>query len=939
MISDSMLLSDMSLGLILVGYVLFILANGWLAEKMYAKHSGWIDNGVVYSLALGIYCTAWTMFGSIQLAANSGMLFFAVYLGPALGAIFWWPILSRLVRIKNRFQITSLADFIAARYDKSVALGVLVSLLIVVGFVPYIALQIRSLSVTTELLLSDAHATRSQFTRDYLDLFLVGAIIVVTLIIGLRRVVTTSRNPALVATLAVESVLKLGAALVVGIFIVYFLNDGILPALEALPKLVPQSYSFMGSVTGSQFLTWVTYLLLAMCAVLFLPRQFQVVVIENSNEKHILTARWLFPLFLLLINLFVLPIAIYGLKAGLPASQADSFLMSLPLKDDHHWVGIIAFLGGLSASLGMIVMAGTTLSTMVTNQIFAPLIGRFSQLSRMKRQILKIRWAVAALVISLAYFYQKGQGSTAVLVSMGMISFLASMQFVPTILAGLFWEKVSRKGAVISLLVGGGLWFYTAFFPALARGGMIFSADFVTDGPFGMSWLRPEALFGLVGLSAPTHSFLWSTTMNVVTLILGSLAFPAQEAERNHAKDFLDSGVTSAMSLATLSLHESAYLIELAPKMAQAKGLFELYFDSKTAKDMLAVIWKKLNFIEREKISVGELADLNFEMEVCLAGAIGTVASHRAVKEISLISKEEQIQLADFISTTISSLGLSPRELKEKVNFHQEKEKLLKEYTREIEERLQTRTMELEASHQKLIQAGKMASLGEMAGGIAHEVNTPLATISLCVGAIDRRLSATPVDPVAIQKSLTTIKKTVERIAIIIRGLRTFSRADDSVNMPFEKIRPAALLEETLSLCMDRVRLNDVTLTVTGPAEIEIHCRPVHLSQVIINLIGNSIDAIAGQSEKWIKIDYALDGETLRLQLTDSGPGIPVAIADKIMQPFFTTKEVGKGTGLGLSVSAGIIRSHHGKFFIDQSCPNTRFVIELPLNPAVEVAS
>jgi Na+/proline symporter/signal transduction histidine kinase len=934
------MISEISLALILFLYVLFILATGWFAEKIHSKHPSWIDNSIVYSLALGTYCTAWTMFGSIQLAANSGMLFFAVYLGPALGSIFWWPILSRLVRIKNRFQFTSIADFVAARYDKSITLGVLASALVVMGFVPYIALQIRSLSVTTQLLLQDSQRAGPQLYGEYVDLFLVAAIILITLVIGLRRVMTTARNSALTATLALESILKLGAAILGGIFIVYFLNDGVSLALEALPKLAAENYSFMGAAPGSQLMTWVTYLVLSMFAVLFLPRQFQVAVIANSHEKHIRTARWLFPLFLLVINLFILPIAIYGLKAGLPVSQADTFLMALPLKNGNYWIALVGYLGGLSASLGMIVMAGTTISTMFTNQILAPLIGHYSKLLSLRRQILKIRWVVAILLIAAGYFYQKALGSNAVLVSMGMISFLATMQFVPIILAGLFWEKASRRGAIVSFSVGIGFWLFTAFFPALAKSGLVFSTDFVTEGLFGLSWLRPEALFGLDGLSSIAHSFLWSISASVVSLIMASLAFPAEEAELQHARDFLRSGDALTNNLSTLSLQEAENLIYLAPKMAQAKGLFELYFDKKTTNEMLEVIWKKLNFSGREKISVGELADLNFEMEVCLAGAIGTVASHRAVKEISLISQEEQHQLANFIATTIGALGLSPRELKEKINFHQEKEQLMKDYTREIAERLRVRTEELEKSHQKLIQSEKMASLGEMAGGIAHEVNTPLATISLCVGAIERRLTDKNETLPEVQKSLSTIKRTIERIAIIIRGLRTFSRADDSAGMPFEKVRTAALLEETIALCMDKVRLNDVSLTITGPAEVEIQCRPVHLSQVIINLVGNSMDAISTLGEKWIKIDYSQVGANLILTVTDSGSGIPQDIADKMMQPFFTTKEVGKGTGLGLSVSSGIIRAHGGRFFIDHSCPNTKFVIELPiLQPAGRVHS
>lgn len=911
---------------IAIGYILLIFLIGLLAERLAKTRPKIVDNGIVYSLSLGVYCTAWTMFGSIQVAATSGMLFLAVYLGPTIGALFWGIWLKKIIRIKNKYRITSLADFISARYHKSVGLGAMVTGIILVGFIPYIALQIKAIITTSEQLIFSPEKTVDSTSAASLELFMLAGIALVTIIFGLRRLSPTERNPGMVASLAFESIVKISAALIGGGFVVFYLNDGIFPALDRLPALVNENYKLMGATNASDFMTWFSYLFLSMFAVLFLPRQFHVTVIENSDEKHVKTAQWLFPLFLLGINLLVLPVAIYGLQAGLPAKDADGFLITLPLQSKNIWVALIVYIGGLSAGLGMVTTACATISTMLTNQLILPAIEWFPALSFLRRHILKLRWGSAVALILSGYIYQKALGSSAALVSIGMISFVAAFQFAPAIIGGLFWEKASKKGAYLGIGLGFLTWLYTLFIPVFAKSGVL-PSNFLVTGPFGLTLLRPEALLGLSGLAPIAHGFLWTGIVNISGFVLGTALFPANDREILHAKEFLDTDDLN--NSPGISGKPETENILVTPKLMLIGRLLGQYLvsEDEVAK-MVDGILKNTGISGRETISVGELADLGAEAEKTLAGAIGTAAAHQAILHLGLISKAEKKMLADYYAEALSALRISPKELKAKIDYQLTKESLMRQYTKDLESTLSERTAELELSQQKLIQSSKMASLGEMSGGIAHEINTPLATIALCVDSLDHRIEIGKLAPEDVSKKLATIRKTVDRIAQIIRGLRMFSSGGDRI--PEEEKEILSLIQDTAILCQDKLNAHDINLSIEGDPDLKISCRAVQISQVVLNLLSNSIDAIASQHDKWIEIKVTDNGSFIQIKVTDSGSGIPEPIAQKIMQPFFTTKDVGKGTGLGLSISSGIIGSHGGKLSLDSTSKNTCFIIELP---------
>ena len=297
--------------------------------------------------------------------------------------------------------------------------------------------------------------------------------ILFTIIFGVRRLDPTERHQGMVVALAVECVVKFAAFFTAGIFVTYVLFDGFHDIFQQLPDTLLKNISVSAETDSSFFLTWTTYLVLAMSAILFLPRQFHVAVVENFEEKHIRTAMWVFPLYLFLINLFVFPIAMGGLLKGLPVQNADVFVIDLPLHSGQKWLSLFVFIGGFSAAAGMIMISSMTMATMITNHLMLPFIGWFKRLAFMKRYLLQCRWIAVAAYILMGYLFERNVGESFMLVNMGMISFAAALQFAPSIIGGLFWKEGNKIGALSGLVAGFLLWFYTLMIPAFVKSGRL----------------------------------------------------------------------------------------------------------------------------------------------------------------------------------------------------------------------------------------------------------------------------------------------------------------------------------------------------------------------------------------------------------------------------------------------------------------------------------
>ena len=457
-------------------YLLLLFAVAYFGDRRADQGRSVIANPWVFSLSLAVYCTAWTYFGSVGRAASGGTWFLPTSLGPTLGLALAWLVVLKMIRIARSYRITSIADFVASRYGKSHLLGGLVTIIAVVGIVPYIALQLKAISSGYALLIGEHDSlfrieSQAGWWQDG-TLYIALTLAAFTVLFGTRHLDTTERHEGMVAAIAFESVVKLLAFLAVGIYVTYWLYDGfgdLYARAMAAPELA-NVLAFDG-VGRLGYGGWFAHVLLAMLSVIFLPRQFQIAVVENVNEQHLRRATWAFPAYLLLINIFVIPIAIGGLlHFGQGTVDPDTFVLTLPMAHDNAALALFVFIGGLSAATGMVIVEAIALSTMVCNDLVMPMLLRSRRLNLARERdltglLLGIRRGAIVGLLLLGYLYFRLAGEAYALVSIGLISFAAVAQFAPAVLGGMYWRGGTREGALAGLLSGFAVWGYTLMFP------------------------------------------------------------------------------------------------------------------------------------------------------------------------------------------------------------------------------------------------------------------------------------------------------------------------------------------------------------------------------------------------------------------------------------------------------------------------------------------
>ena len=501
---------------------------------------------LVYALTLGVYCTSWTFFGSVGLASSSGFDFLPIYIGPMLVFILGFPLILRIVRLAKAQNITSIADFVAARYGKSEQVAALVAIIAVLGSVPYVALQLKAISNSLATVLDSLEVGRAMVNSSSAMNVAVGVAVVLAgfaMAFGTRQIEATEHNDGLVLAISAESIVKLVAFICVGGYVTWVMFDG---AGDLVTQALSSDSVRKMLASSPDPSTWLTSTLLAACCILLLPRQFHVAVVENRDERDVRTAAWMFPLYLVAINIFVIPLAIAG-RLVFPDGiiDRDMTVLALPLDDKAHVVALIAMLGGLSAATAMVIVDCVAISIMVSNDLVMPLILR-GQARRMTpggrdtgSMILVIRRLAIVGLLGLGYLYFRYSGDAA-LASIGLLSFAAVAQIAPAFLGGLFWQQANGRGAKAGLMVGTLVWAYTLLLPTLAPvSDMV--ARFVQTGPLGIDWLRPTAMFGLA-LPPLVHGVLLSMSANVLAFIGLSMSRPATSIENLQANVFVGTG-------------------------------------------------------------------------------------------------------------------------------------------------------------------------------------------------------------------------------------------------------------------------------------------------------------------------------------------------------------------------------------------------------------
>jgi Na+/proline symporter len=678
-----------------VAYLIVLFGVAYFTERKFAKGKNLTDNPVIYALALAIYCTAWTFYGNIGLASSSAMLFVAVYIGPSLFFLFWWNFLRKLVRIGREYNITSIADFISVRYGKSGAVAALASVIAFVGIVPYLSLQLKAMFSSFALITGSADIPAIGSGK--IDFIILIAIVVFTIAFGFRRLSQTEKHPGLVMMVAVQSIVKLAAFLAAGIFVVYYLNHG----FGDIFAQVANNHVLLAAQRASNpsYQLFMAYLVLSMSAIIFLPRQFHMAVVENTDEKHIRPALWILSGYFILITLFVVPIALVGRLYGFDPSLADNFILLLPLAHGSVWLSLLIFLGGMAAGTSMIVISGMTITTMVANHLILPLINKIRLLNVLRKHLLFIRWIVIALVLFIAYLFEQKIGSSYVLVKIGMISFAAVLQFAPAIIGALYFRRGNKMGTLMGMAGGFVAWGYTSLFPAFIRSGWL-GNSILTDGPFGIRFLRPEHLFGADNLDPLAGVVLVTMFFNIGLYIIGSLLFAQSTAEEEIARKFKH--ILGGDRTVATDMSDQMFLIGLGKKTAIASNIFNKYFNAEDAQRLMRDCLREAGLEGKETITLEELVKFQNNVEKYLASSIGSASAREALLEDSLFEKEESDRLADIYAEMASELKLTPQELGQKINYYTEKDALLRKQQAELETQVKLRTQELEKKNREL---------------------------------------------------------------------------------------------------------------------------------------------------------------------------------------------------------------------------------------------
>jgi Na+/proline symporter/nitrogen-specific signal transduction histidine kinase len=902
-------------------YLGVLFAIAYYGDKRADAGRSIIANPYIYSLSLAVYCTSWTFYGSVGRAATTGIGFLPIYLGPTLMAALWWIVLFKIIRISKQNRITSIADFIASRYGKSQALGGLVTVIAVIGIMPYISLQLKAVSNSFVILLQYPQIAMPATVGEVPTLgdsafYIAMLLAAFTILFGTRHLDAAERHEGMVAAIAFESLVKLVAFLAVGLFVTFGMYNGfadIFDRAAGVPRL--DSLLTLGGAAGT-YGTWLSLTAVSMLSVMFLPRQFQIAVVENVNENHLTKAIWLFPLYLLAINIFVLPIAFGGLmRFPDGAVDADTFVLTLPMAEREAALALLVFVGGLSAATGMVIVETIALSTMVSNDLVMPALLRMKSLRLNERTdlsglLLSIRRLAIAVILLLGYFYFRIAGEAYALVSIGLISFAAVAQFAPAIIGGIYWKSATRVGAFAGLSAGFLVWAYTLLLPSFARSGWL-PMSFIEAGPFGMALLKPLELFGLGGLDQISHALFWSMLANISLYVWGSLTSQQGVTETSQASAFVDvfkRSVDGASQLwrGSASVDDLFALVSRFLGPAKAEREFNDYARMRGARSF--------------KDLTANAALVHFA-ETLLGGAVGS-ASARVM--VSSTVKEEPLgmdEVMDILDEASQVIAYS----------HQ-----LEQKSRELE----AATAELRAANERLKEVDRMKD--DFISTVTHELRTPLTSIR----AFSEILLDDPdADFDKRHKFLGIIVKEAERLTRLINQVLDLAKLEaGKAEWHAAELSIREVIEDSLAATSQLFKDKGVRVETRMPADMPlITADRDRLMQVMINLLSNAVK-FCRTGEGLVQVRLSKGAGELRVDVEDNGPGIAgahhEAIFDKFHQVGDTLTDKPQGTGLGLPISRQIIGHFGGTIWV-QSKPGqgATFSFTLPVRSAIARAN
>jgi Na+/proline symporter/signal transduction histidine kinase len=879
-------MSNYILFIIIVSYLAALFFIAYVAEKN-AK-SKWVNNSVVYTLSLAVYCTAWTYYGSIGIAANSGVNFLPIYLGPVIAAPLWILLLRKIIRISKQQKISSIADFISLRYGNNRFLGALVTIVCLMAIVPYISLQLKAVSETFQIL-SDDTSYVSTSVYDDSTFYIALLLAVFATFFGTQTTDASEKHKGIVISVAFESILKLVFFLFVGVYVTYILFDG----TEAIYTKMSMADNFEALTTINGFedgFNWLFTIMLSFMAIFLLPRQFQVSVVENVREKHLKNAIWMFPLYLLLFNIFVIFIAWAGnLTIGNP-SQAEYYALLLPLQNGNTFISVLVFLGGFSAVISMVVVATLALSTMVSNNLIIPygFLDYFikSHPERNAKYIKNIRRISIFSIIIIAYAFYVNFSFELSLYSIGLMAFVIIAQLAPSFFIGLFWNRGSSKATIIGILAGLGIVFYTLILP-FSLHALNGSDDLVQYGLAGITSLKPYALFGIDFLSPPAHAFFWSMLVNLFCYVTFSVLEKGNYRERNYAEMFVDSKNYTDLQDGALVWKGEAYVADIKKVLVKFLG------EARTDRAL------KLFFRKYELPLDTQMADarlINFS-EKLLTGSIGS-ASAKIL--ISSVVKEDEVSLVEVLKIL--------EESKETIS----RNKLL----REKSEELTVLTNKLKDANQELIEKDRQKD--EFLDTVAHELKTPItgirATTELLMDDDDDM-------PLEIKTQfLKNMLQDSDRLSRLIHNILDFEKLSKGrTQLNIKKYNIRETIEKTVESLRHIADKKQVEIINSNKSDLNAQYDEDRIVQVLTNLISNAIKFCDAKGGK-IVVDYKYGDGYLEVTVNDNGKGIPAQDLPYIFNKFYQSKNQNiqkpEGSGLGLAICKQIVENHNGKIWV-----------------------
>ncbi len=892
-----------------IAYLAVLFGIAQYSENKAKQGKSIVNNPYVYALSLAVYCTAWTYYGSVGKAAADGIGFLPIYIGPLLMMPLLYFILRKIIHISSYQRLTSIADFIASRYGKSSRLGIIVTIIAISGIIPYISIQLKAVATSFEVLAGQELPPFMDDKYFYTDtgFYVMVVLALFTIFFGTRRLDAAERHEGLVAAIAFESIVKLVAFLAVGLFITFGVYDGFADIFQqaTLNEATQKLFDFDGTMTTSNNWLWLT--VISMFAILCLPRQFHVAVVENFNTRHINRAIWIFPLYLLLINIFVLPIAIGGdLTFTSGTVNADTFVLTMPIHYGNNALALLVFIGGLSAASSMVIVSTIALSIMISNNLVTPFLVQTSvmrdkNITDISQRFLQIRRISILFVLLFAYGYFSLIDDYT-LISIGLISFVAVAQFAPSLLGGLFWKVGNKRGAMMGLLFGYIIWGYTLVVPTLVEANFI-SVNLLTDGFMNISWLRPTALFGVEDIDAVSQAAFWSLLFNILAYVLVSLNTSQTALERTQADLFVNIQKYTSSPIEYQVVNRSASLEDV-------KFLLERFVGAKRADEILEEHAQRLDI----DLSKNDELDAEFvnQIEALLSGAIGVTSARSLIGSIvkeDPISVEEVMQILD----ETQEIMLYSKALEKKSN------------------ELEITTNELKLANERLKELDQLKD--DFISTITHELRTPITSIK----AFANILKDNTLTDQQQEEFLGIMVSESERIARLVNQVLDLKKIQaDQVDYQFEELDLVELAKQALASLSSTLNQRAIHYQCnSSPKILKVKGDKDKLMQVLVNLLSNAVKFCDKENGK-ITIDiFSKNGKAI-LVVRDNGIGIPIEKQQSIFDRFtqVANQKLGKptGSGLGLYITKSIVERHSGSISVSSVVEQgSSFLVELPL--------